>query len=308
VPVNSYRDARWVAACSRVFLIGMVTRCFEPGCIMRISLVLEGEQAAGKTTWVKSLAPYRTFYTSISLEEIKNENEFNKKIKSKSIVEFEEMVGKQQADVNLQKKILSSQWIDFREHYEKHQQIQRSNIFVFTTNEMGDYLRDQTGNTRFAPVRLDLDPTKGQFVDQESFDHNYFQMLAQAIYMYRMGLKPFFTEEETAIQISLTQDRELITIEAEWVEDYMNGVIEGDQTRLQWCMENGVRADEIVTWINERYFPPIDIHRYGRSINNGLKRFGFHPYHTSVHVKGSDQVKQRRWLHKDDVRRKSKKA
>jgi hypothetical protein len=283
-------DVKWVLACARVMMLGIVHRCLDPGCIMKFALVLEGEQSAGKTPWIKSLAPCKELYTTIDISDARaNSNETNRKLKGRAIVEFEELGGIGKADANKIKKTISEQLNEYRQHYAQgYGSPERSLVFLVSTNEKNGYLRDYTGNTRFGPVRLDLNPKKMQFVDQAGFDDIYHQLLAQNIELFEQGHEAYFTEEEIALQETETKKREYTNEEYEWVEDYFQEK-NGDLTNLEIAKQEGVSWEEICRIKADI----MDKQKHRDKILQSLGRFGFTKSATAWDKELSKYVRKR---------------
>lgn len=142
------RDTPYARLVGRYFLINMVARIFEPGCIMRSVLVLEGPQNRGKSTALFTLAQP---WFADSHFDLQSKDAFEA-IQGVWLYEISEMEQFNKADVTRVKQFISSREDNYRPPYERRaQRIQRQVAFAGSTNERR-HLKDWTGNTRFWPV------------------------------------------------------------------------------------------------------------------------------------------------------------
>lgn len=145
------RPTDYTRAAGRYFLINMVHRIFDPGCIMRSVLVLEGAQDRGKSTALYELAQPWFSDTHFDLQ---SKDAFEV-IQGNLLYEISEMEQFSKAEATRVKQFISSREDNYRPPYERRaQRIPRQVVFAGSTNDRR-YLRDWTGNTRFWPVRCE---------------------------------------------------------------------------------------------------------------------------------------------------------
>lgn len=177
------QDEMYVRAISRCWLIAAVKRIYEPGADFHHMLVLEGGQAAGKSSFLKSMATFgghKYFSDSLTFDLIKKPLDVANLMRGCIIVEFAEMSGKSASDRERIK-----QWITWThdEYVPKfsNQPVRqpRQCVFAGSTNET-TYLDDPTGGRRFWPLRV------GQ-IDHEEFEEVKTQVWAEAIHRYKAG-------------------------------------------------------------------------------------------------------------------------
>ena len=161
---------------SKNFWIGMMARIFNPGCIMRNVVVLEGRQLLGKST---ALSIIGGKWYAESAESIMSKD-FYISLAGKFLIEIAELDSFGKAEVTRVKQVVSCRSDRYRTPYgrvaEDHQ---RQCIFACTTNE-AVYLKDSTGGTRFWPVKC------GEIHNDEIAQHRG-QLFSEALHRYRAG-------------------------------------------------------------------------------------------------------------------------
>jgi predicted P-loop ATPase len=134
-------------------LIAAVRRVRSPGCKFDYIVVLEGSQGVGKSTVLKLLAGDENFSDAEIIGSDKREQ--LEAVQGVWIYEIAELDGLHKSEVTKVKTVDSARPAYGRAREDRP----RRGIFVATTNE-DTYLRDETGNRRFWPVRIlkvDLD-------------------------------------------------------------------------------------------------------------------------------------------------------
>lgn len=136
----------------RWFMIGAIARAMRPGCKVDHVLVLEGPQGKRKSTCLRVLAGEEWFADSPI--DLASKDRFVA-LQGIWIQEIAELDGFDRGDVNRIKSYLSSPVDVYRPPYARASvKVPRRAVFAATVN--GDsYLRDETGNRRFWPVRCD---------------------------------------------------------------------------------------------------------------------------------------------------------
>lgn len=176
-------------AVGRYFLMNMVARVFEPGCIMRSVPVLEGAQDRGKSTALRLLAGDAWFSDSHFDVHGKDVYEL---IQGVWLYEIGEMASFNKAEANRVKQFISSvkdSWVP--KYVRGRVTVLRQVAFGGTTNE-DLYLKDWTGGTRFWPVRCEAE----QPINLEAVANMREQLFAEATTLYRAGAQRYPTAEE----------------------------------------------------------------------------------------------------------------
>ena len=193
----------------RYFLLSMVARIFEPGCIMRSVPVLEGAQERGKSTALRTLAG--TPWFSDSALDLSSKDAFEL-IQGVWLYEISEMHAFTRAEATKVKQFISSpkdSWVP--KYIRNRVTCFRQVVFGGTTNE-SIYLTDWTGNTRFWPVLCEVE---GNISIERIADWRE-QLFAEAVVLYRAQERRFPTSEEHRVYFEPEQAARLI--EHPWVD------------------------------------------------------------------------------------------
>lgn len=135
------------------WLKGAVKRVIEPGCKFDYVLVLEGPQGSKKSTCLSVLAGSLGHVETTMGTENKD---FYMQFAGKMFVEFSEGETLSRTEVKRMKAIITTQVDKYRPPYERgSQDFPRRCVFAMTTNQE-EYLKDETGNRRWLPVKLEF--------------------------------------------------------------------------------------------------------------------------------------------------------
>lgn len=134
------------------WLKGLVKRIVFPGCKFDYVLVLEGEQGVKKSTSLALLGGNWHVETAMSTET----KDFFMQFSGKCIIEFSEGETLSRTEVKRMKAIITMQSDRYRMPYERATlDYPRRCVFAMTTNQ-SEYLKDETGNRRWLPVKVVL--------------------------------------------------------------------------------------------------------------------------------------------------------
>lgn len=191
----------------RKWLISAVARAYEPGCKVDTSLILQGGQGVGKSSFFRIIAG-KYFDDSLGNASDKDER---MKLSSSWILEWAELETVfRKKDVAATKAFLTSQVDKIRVPYGRSiQDFPRPSVICGTTNS-AEFLSDETGSRRFWVVPVGDSP-----IDIEMLRAERGKILAAAVAAYRAGEIWTLTTEESAQSAMLNSEFER---QDPWVE------------------------------------------------------------------------------------------
>jgi putative DNA primase/helicase len=128
---------------------GLVRRIMVPGCKFDHVLVLEGEQGTRKSTSLMVLGGDWHVETAMSTDN----KDFFMMFQGKAIIEFSEGETLSRTETKRMKAIITTQVDKYRPAYGRMSvDFKRRCVFAMTTNA-DEYLKDETGNRRWLPVK-----------------------------------------------------------------------------------------------------------------------------------------------------------
>lgn len=200
----------YIRAVSRKTLTGAVARVMRPGIKFDYVLILEGKQGIGKSNVLRTLAGDAWFTDTLTGIEDKTGIEC---ILNRWVVEVGEMGTAKKADIDVLKAFLTRQEDRARPAYGVEvKSWPRQCIFVGTTN-MDEYLKDETGNRRFWPVKC----TGTIKVDEIKNDRD--QLWAEALVCFNAGEK-LYLEDDIKTVAEIEQSARI------WTDELDNKVAE----------------------------------------------------------------------------------
>lgn len=178
-------------------LISAVARIFAPGCKVDTLLVLEGAQGIGKSTVPRILAGDEWFTDQLA---DMGGKDASMQLRGVWIVELGELAALNRSEMERTKQFMSQQHERFRVPYGKRiAKVERQCVFIGTTNS-DSWLKDETGGRRFWPVRC-------HSVDMEGLQRDREQLWAEAVALYRSGVK-WWLDDPEIIKDAVEQQRE----------------------------------------------------------------------------------------------------
>ena len=175
-------DTPYTRAVTRKAFTAAVARVMRPGCKFDYILVLSGPQGRGKSTLIAKMS--NGWYTD-SLAGIGTKEAYEG-IQGFWLVELGELAAMKKTEIETIKNFISKQVDSYRAAYGRRvEEHPRQCVFFGTTNSTA-FLRDDTGNRRFWPVRLqETAPALTVWDDltQPVID----QLWAEAVVRYREG-------------------------------------------------------------------------------------------------------------------------
>lgn len=179
----------YTAAVMHMFLMGALSRAYNPGCKFDYLLVLVGTQGAHKSYFLRRLAMADMWFDD-NLNTIEGK-EAAERLRGKWILELAELLAiKKQKDVEAIKAFITTQADSYRAPYERHSQDRkRFCVFAATTNDES-FLTDRTGNRRFLPVKINKALQPQQFwEDSDLITSTFRQVWAEALHRFNEANK-----------------------------------------------------------------------------------------------------------------------
>lgn len=243
------------------WLIQAVARAMDPGCIAKYVLCLEGEQDAGKSTALKLLANGWVMDSELDLRS----KEAYMNIQGVWIVELAEGRVFGRANQAELKGFISPTHDRYIPKFENRAiKVPRQCVFALTINE-SSYLSDPTGAVRYWPVRVESE------IDFEKLLRDRDQLWAEALQMYKDGVKPYPQTKEDKILFAeqAEQRRTELPYEVE-VRDFVKGKsmvaiqeildeleIKKDNPRIKAVRQDIINALTTLGWVQ---FPTVKWH------------------------------------------------
>lgn len=145
-------DTPLIRHISKMVMVASVRRIKQPGCKYDYMIVLEGPENKGKSYALSLLYGDEFFTDQVVLGA--SDKEIQEALRGRWAVECAELAGLRKAEVERVKAQITRQADRGRPAYGRAViDIPRTCVFWGTTND-AEYLRSQTGNRRFIPVRI----------------------------------------------------------------------------------------------------------------------------------------------------------
>ncbi|MGP6089772.1 VapE domain-containing protein [Antarctobacter jejuensis] len=180
-----------------LWLISAVARIYRPGVKADHMLILEGPQGARKSTALKVLAGEDWF--TDELPEL-GSKDAALHMQGVWIVEIAELDAIGRAEVSRIKAFLTRTTDRFRPPYGRYTiEVPRQCVFAGTVNP-DTYLRDETGNRRFWPLRCGT-------IDIDALAHDRDQLWAETVHRFRAGAIWWIDDPDLLAEAREEQDR-----------------------------------------------------------------------------------------------------
>lgn len=176
-------DSDYLAQVFRKWMTAMVMRVYEPGSKFDWMPIFEGRQGVGKSSLGRLLVGDKYFVDW--LPDL-GDKDSALSLQGAWSVELGELASLRKQDVESSKAFITRTIDKVRPPYgRKMIESPRRCVFFGTTNN-DTYLRDDSGNRRFKPVKV------GQ-LDFEALDRDRIQLFAEALFIYKNGLETSVT-------------------------------------------------------------------------------------------------------------------
>ena len=210
-------DTDYLAAVGMAWLVAGVARIYTPGCKAENMLVLEGHQGTQKSTALRVLATIGKgcdeesyFCDTVSFSKIYDKDTTMILHSGKLIVEFQELAKLGSREIEEVKTWMSIQEDMIRLPYGHDVEMYpRQFIMAGTTNE-SHYLKDDTGNRRFWPVKCGN-------IDIAALKNDREQLWAEAVWMYKNKAQ-WWIENSSPVFSAAKLEQDLRFIEDLWAQ------------------------------------------------------------------------------------------
>lgn len=206
------RTLQYVELVGMKWMVAAVARVFEPGCRVDYMLILEGEQGVKKSTTIEILGG--EWYTDARLNFADKDSLLI--VQGRWIIEMAELEGMNKAETSETKKFLTQHIDLFRPPYgRKLVKYPRRCVFAGTVN-LDAYLKDDSGNRRFWPVRVTA-------IDADALKRDVDQLWAEAVALYKAGTPWWVLPNERALFTEQQEQRFAVDAWEDLILDYLDG-------------------------------------------------------------------------------------
>lgn len=153
-------DTEYAYQVMRLWMLGGVARVYQPGCKFDYTLILQGRQGIGKSTFLQLLAMNDDWFND-SLDSL-DSDKAAQSLMGSWIIELAELksLARTAGGVDSVKRFLTATQDKYRVPYERRADVfLRQCVFAGTTNK-SDFLQDETGNRRFLIVQTGVNEPK----------------------------------------------------------------------------------------------------------------------------------------------------
>lgn len=176
---------------TKLWLVGAVTKAYEPTAKFDFVLDLVGGQGSGKTTVLQKLGG--KWYTD-QITDFKDKDNLAVMLRA-LIVNDDEMMATQNSKFEEIKKFVTSLYLEFRKPFDRRSERYPKNFVLARTTNHVEYLKDKTGERRFLPLLTD--PTKQLFHPVSDLTQDYVdQLWGEAVHLYKNGFSFSLSAEE----------------------------------------------------------------------------------------------------------------
>lgn len=210
-------DSDYTYQVMRLWMLGAVSRVYKPGSKFDYTIILQGSQGIGKSTFLKLMALDDSWFND-SLDSLDSDKAVQS-LTGSWIIELAELksLARTAGGVESVKRFLTATQDKYRIPYERRADtFYRQCVFAGTTNK-DDFLQDETGNRRFLIIHTGVTkPFKSLFTPEAMDDIK--QAWAEAVHIWK-NEDPQLILPEACIQ----QAKELQ--EANMADDGKRGII-----------------------------------------------------------------------------------
>ena len=191
-------DSDYTYQVMRLWMLGAVSRIYMPGCKFDYTMILQGKQGIGKSTFLRLLALDDAWFND-SLDSLDSDKAVQS-LTGSWIIELAELksLARTAGGVESVKRFLSATQDKYRVPYERRADtFYRQCVFAGTTNR-ADFLQDETGNRRFLIVQIGINEPSKSLFDSIVMDEIK-QAWAEAVHIWK-NEKPILVLPESCKQ------------------------------------------------------------------------------------------------------------
>jgi hypothetical protein len=256
-------------AIGRIVLVAMCRRARSPGVKFDQIIVLEGAEGIDKSNAIAALAGAPENFSDQPILTL-NSREQQEALKGRWLYEIADLTGMAESRVEKVKAFASRQFDRGRRVYDREGVDQaRSTVFFATTND-DEYLKSQTGNRRFWPIRI----PDGTRIDLEGLRRDRDMLLGEAAALESSGASIVLHESLWgAARVEQEKRREV----SPW-EDALAGVT-GDRVVINGRVVDRVASSMVFAYLE---IPIERVNAASKLVSSILKRLGWKRYKMRV--------------------------
>lgn len=186
------QPAEYLALIGAKWMMGAVSRVYDPGCKFDNILILEGKQDIKKSTAFETLATFHNEVYFLEFSGDVTDKDSLMEMNGNLIVELSELASMGRVAHEMMKTFITRKVDKYRPPYGRRQ-IKRRRFFVLgatTNNDKADaYLLDPTGGRRYWPAECSA-------IDIEALIRDREQLWAEAVARYKGGERTWLDEED----------------------------------------------------------------------------------------------------------------
>lgn len=178
-------DTEYTYQVWRLWMLGAVARIFHPGCKFDYTVIFQGRQGLGKSTFLQLMALNDGWFND-SLDSL-DSDKAAQSLMGSWIIELAELksLARTAGGVDSVKRFLTAVQDKIRLPYERRADIfLRQSVFAGTTNK-SDFLQDETGNRRFLIIQTGVHEPKKNLFDPEAM-RDIKAAWAEAVHIYKI--------------------------------------------------------------------------------------------------------------------------
>lgn len=162
-------ESRYTTEVMKLFMLGAITRAYNPGCKFDYVPIIYGTQGCGKSTFCRALAMDDSWYDD-NFNTIEGDKAAEK-LRGLWMAELAELLATKKAkELESIKSFLTSRADNYRPPYNRRTESRkRVCVFIGTTNS-DHFLTDRTGNRRFLPLIANKDNAKYSITDSDNYN------------------------------------------------------------------------------------------------------------------------------------------